>query len=226
MPHHQRAFTLIELLVVIAVIALLASMLMSAFGVVKGAAAGARCGNNLRQFALANLGYAESWEHQMVPRFINDAAGIRITPTGLWFANPDFVAALDPIDVVACVPRRMFCSLARPPVAWPTANQVGLVYGMNGDLVPSTATPNFFATLPLSRINHQSEVILIADALDWQISRGNLALYTGSEGAGAPGAYAQATAFRHRGRAAAVHFDGHIEMLLRTDLAGIGRWNP
>lgn len=225
MPPRQ-AFTLLELLVVIAIIAVLASLLMAATGLVRSAAAGVRCGNSLRQFAIANLAYANTWEQQIVPRYLNDAAGVRITPDGLWFANPDFVQALDSVDPVPCVPRRMFCSGAKPPSTWSVPTQLALVYGMNADLVPGTTAPFYAATVPLARIGHQSEVIFAADAIDWQISRANVARYTGGEGPGATGAYQMATAFRHRGRASAAHLDGHCESLTLSDLGNANRWNP
>ena len=226
MPTPRYAFTLLELLVVISIIAVLAALLMPALGLMKAAAAGVRCGNSLRQFAIADLTYADAWDQQIVPRFINDAAGVRITPQGLWFANPDFVAALDSVDPVPCVPRRMFCSAARPPATWSAPSQLGLVYGMNYDLVPTSAVPFFVATLPLARVSHQSEVIFAADGIDWQIARVNVGLYNGGEGQAATGAYQLAIAFRHRGRANASHLDGHLESLTLADLGSANRWNP
>jgi len=54
----RRAFTLIELLVVISIIAVLAAMLLPAIGMVREAARGSVCASNLRQLAMAHLGYA------------------------------------------------------------------------------------------------------------------------------------------------------------------------
>ena len=54
----RQAFTLIELLVVISIIAVLASMLMPAIGLVRDAAKGTKCQSNLRQLGQASEAYS------------------------------------------------------------------------------------------------------------------------------------------------------------------------
>ncbi|MFY9234746.1 MAG: prepilin-type N-terminal cleavage/methylation domain-containing protein [Fimbriimonadaceae bacterium] len=76
----RRAFTLIELLVVIAIIAILAAILFPVFAQAKEAAKKASDLSNVKQMALAQMMYLDSYEDQFPLGFGTDA-------TGLWLWN-------------------------------------------------------------------------------------------------------------------------------------------
>jgi prepilin-type N-terminal cleavage/methylation domain-containing protein len=72
MPVTRHAFSLIELLVVISIIAVLASILLPAIGMVRTSAKTVACGSNIRQMAIAMQVYAADNEGLMpVTRFTN-----------------------------------------------------------------------------------------------------------------------------------------------------------
>ena len=92
-PLGRRGFTLIELLVVISVIAILAAMLLPALAKAKESAKSAQCKSNLHQIGIAMKSYADDNKDL----FYCDAAG-EMANGGMWTANPNSTAVLDPTD--------------------------------------------------------------------------------------------------------------------------------
>jgi prepilin-type N-terminal cleavage/methylation domain-containing protein/prepilin-type processing-associated H-X9-DG protein len=65
----RKGFTLIELLVVISIIAILASMLLPAVGMIRDMANQQKCGSNLRQIQMANIAFATDNNGVATPAF-------------------------------------------------------------------------------------------------------------------------------------------------------------
>jgi prepilin-type N-terminal cleavage/methylation domain-containing protein/prepilin-type processing-associated H-X9-DG protein len=99
----RKAFTLIELLIVILIIGVLAALLLPALGQARARARQAACKNNLRQIALAVLGYADANGGVFPPFRWND--GFRRAPDPIpvtvgeetvWIAQPRWNILIGP----------------------------------------------------------------------------------------------------------------------------------
>ena len=86
-PHGCRkaAFTLVELLVVIGIIAVLVSILLPAFSLVREASRVIKCASNLRQIGLALTTYSNEQGGALIPSQIDP--GGSAYPTGYFWAN-------------------------------------------------------------------------------------------------------------------------------------------
>jgi prepilin-type N-terminal cleavage/methylation domain-containing protein/prepilin-type processing-associated H-X9-DG protein len=204
----RSAFTLIELLVVISIIAVLASMLLPAVGLVRTSARTVHCGNMLRQYQLANLAYAQ------------DSGGLYVQlrsgsdPIALpgWRTNPLYLEQLE-IDSGPEFPVRMLC---------PASYAVQKAVGGKSDVMNSYGwNANGLNTLPAescywraNQVRRASHKIAMCDALDWWLTGWASQLYTGE----APNGQTMYCAYRHNGRLGIVFFDGHTGTMARPDV--------
>jgi prepilin-type N-terminal cleavage/methylation domain-containing protein/prepilin-type processing-associated H-X9-DG protein len=216
------AFTLIELLVVISIIAILASLLLPAIGMIRAQARSTGCAKILGQMQLANQAYANEWEGFYVPSVWISTGG---SPFNNWFRNSFYIEKVEGVagsdangDGVAeggdQFPSRLRCKLAKPPAGdW---GPVRFSYGYNGivnDAIPKWTTPGYIATPLWAKIS-PSTVFAFCDAVDFNVGIGYVDLWTGVEGVYCSGTVAR----RHRQAANAAFFDAHVERLDRTRL--------
>lgn len=69
--YQRLAFTLMELLFVITIIAVLASLLVPAIGLIRESARANSCRSNLRQIGMGLQGYALDWDGMVGPSQID-----------------------------------------------------------------------------------------------------------------------------------------------------------
>ncbi len=132
------AFTLIELLVVISIIAILASMLLPAVGMIRDMAQQTKCSSNLRQFAIGNNAYATDNEGLLIPPRWRNQAGVdnMWVQDGRWYDYAEF--PLDPTRPVESatpwqnIPKGLMCPVAPGRDLLPAFQSQWAIYGYVG----------------------------------------------------------------------------------------------
>jgi prepilin-type N-terminal cleavage/methylation domain-containing protein/prepilin-type processing-associated H-X9-DG protein len=231
----RPAFTLIELLVVITIVAVLAAMLLPAVGAVRAAARSSVCQTQFRQIGLGVLLYAGDWEG-LLPwsRFqgcVPAELGYPVGASAAWADQAVVGGYLDGPELrdgrFGVQPRRgpWRCpeDRTRLGVAYPD----WMSYGLNRTVCPSAdaAIPaGFWASLwSLGRLRAGSALLLGAETQDprWHWAKGfssdwpAISFYDQAvDVAQFVSAYLpnpNNTWQRHRGRAAFLFLDGHVQ---------------
>jgi prepilin-type N-terminal cleavage/methylation domain-containing protein/prepilin-type processing-associated H-X9-DG protein len=229
----DRAFTLMELLIVCAIIGLLLAILMPALTAVRKVAQTAGCANNLRQFMVTDLQWSADNRGYTLPAFY----GWFSEP--LWFHNVPFINDWGGKTVTAYTdfPRKMLCPTAKPEIAGGGVNS-GLAYGINitcGDWWDIGTYLNNDWTKPVNRklaaISDPANLVGVADALHFYLAAGsanpaNGSGYWNTSGQVSPEGIKNdhVVAYRHRFRANAVFYDGHVALMAPADLYNSNLW--
>ncbi len=226
-PHptpRRDGFTLIELLVVISIIAILASMLLPAVGMIRDLANQQKCGSLLRQWQTANLSYASDNDGMVMPQRISN------TVTGYvwdvwWNQFSNNTAYLD-IDapansVVDLNPRRgLQC-----PVVQDGRNYFTMYgYAMPNEPMWTALGATGFGSYPVDKLQEKATKVAFIDAVSatidhhwraWpaiQSYEWNAVLHDADD-LGDTYEWNGYVMYRHRGKASAAYWDGHVEPL-------------
>jgi prepilin-type N-terminal cleavage/methylation domain-containing protein/prepilin-type processing-associated H-X9-DG protein len=230
-PWATPGFTLIELLVVVSILSLLLSILLPALGRARQQARSTLCRSNIRQLALANLGYA--LEHE--GRLVLGAADITTTNRRRWHGRRDHLnEPFDPLrgplasylgdgEVKQCPAPVPFEH--GQPWDWDFEDGCG-GYGYNLTYLGSRIWESGFNAVAqstrLTELRRPAETLMFADAAMAKISKGQpyYLEYSFAEpprflSEGQPqiawGYASPSIHFRHLGMASIAWADGHVD---------------
>ncbi len=227
-PFYRQGFTLIELLVVISIIAILASMLLPAVGMIRDMATTAKCQSNLRQIQLANISYASDNDGLIAPVHVYTPAGTLVVQSFWnylqWGYNGNFMgeylelpiqspaSGIKPAEIDAGG-TGVGQSLRCPNRWYPGQDQIcSDNYTMICDSLNiwwSVAAPPpadaYYYSLPIDKINAKAEKMAFADGgIAW-----GMAWFSWTDQDNSAGQYSQEIQARHRGKCSAAFYDGH-----------------
>ncbi len=217
------AFSMIELLVVIAVLAILAALLFPAFRQAGKRAATQQTISNLRQLQSANLLYAAEHEGYFVPAQVSgDWAN------GMWFQNEKFLQYLnvrktdrmwDEDWPEVAKSGHKSASPNQPPGKMDRQASIGINLGLRQHWPLPDGTYGSLS-FKQSAIRKPSKAMAFADATDMWMRMDRADRWVSDEKAAQNGWYDMSIAYRNNGRAAVVHFDGHVSLLKKEEVAG------
>ncbi|MCK6486726.1 MAG: prepilin-type N-terminal cleavage/methylation domain-containing protein [Planctomycetes bacterium] len=204
----SRGFTLIELLVVISIIAILASMLLPAIGMVRRSANAGKCGSNLRQIHVQIMVYAGDWEGTLPS--VQDGAvdvkwGYMVDPGETGYPAGGTSGQSSRFGIWNCPENRAQRWLCDNTVAG-VDGQIFGSYSGNGYNPRTLGWDGRFFGAQLSRLSHTSELIAVLEGIT---VRSEPWKETGASVPAIPGSMENVT-YRHGLRANLVFADGHV----------------
>ncbi|HZS54499.1 MAG TPA: type II secretion system protein [Bryobacteraceae bacterium] len=201
-----RAFTLIELLVVIAIIAVLVAIASPILATGKRAGLEAKSVSRLRDLQMANIQYAGEHNQFYVPIWDMNPSN-----SHAWFDNPEFekyFVANTGSYWWGNSPENMYS----PLVPLKFSQSIGSSYGINADYMNWPPAPRQM----LRDVPFPARMLAFEESQDWIVTE-----YGAHGQYKVPEAYSgSTTAYRYNNMTNIVFFDGHVETLPQSKVAG------
>lgn len=131
-----------------------------------------------------------------------------------WSGNAAFWDHLLPGTTSSTVPRQLLCPQAKPSANPASYSDFIVSTGMNGSPSQAVSGTADMKVITVAAARPAGEVIAFADGLDWLLLRTAADAYDDVEGL----KKANAIAYRHRDRAQAAMYDGHVQGFRRSEL--------
>jgi prepilin-type N-terminal cleavage/methylation domain-containing protein/prepilin-type processing-associated H-X9-DG protein len=221
----SKGFTLVELMVVIVIVAVLASLAFMGLTRVKAAGYRVTSMNNLRQLQTANQSYASENNGTFVQAWSYDDQGNQ--NPAKWNVNEEFLSYFrgEVSDEQARSPMRGIPESLLDPIVVKTKasrwDRLEKSYGLNITTLEggSNNTPSSVRKIRTTQVKTPSRTCAFITGQNAFIAHSGRFDWNGTE----ENAGKTVTAYHHNGKAIAVFYDGHIEMVSINDMKQIDR---
>ena len=212
--HLSRGLTLVELLVVILIIAALAALSLLGIARMRSAGDAAATASVLRQLQVANLSYSVDHSGRYVPMSSNDENEKRSD----WPTNPVFLSYFtgdsNRLAADARSPYPVPTHLLDPVVVRAKKSRWKFLdanFGYNLGGMPELAGPNTERNFTVHQVTNAVRTAAFVTATDWNIRYSGRLIWERDPNEGRTGD--GKIAYRHRGKAAVVYYDGSMGMI-------------